>query len=284
MKKGLITCGAVLAGGYLYSIMPSLRTHSDMGKLKTYRYAHRGLHDNASDAPENSLRAFAKAADAGYGIELDVQLSKDDIPVIMHDFVLGRIARDEYGNAPEGKVRDYTFEELQKFFLLDSDQRIPSFAQVLELVNGRVPLIVEYKTEEKEMTVCEKGNELLKDYRGLYCVESFNPMAVNWYRIHRPDIIRGQLSDAYTQDPNYQGALYAALEYLMLNWKTKPDFIAFNRKHEENLSRKLCRKLFHNTAVGWTIKDEDQLIEAKQLYDIVIFDSFVPKQGPRVSL
>ena len=107
----LLICLAVFTVLYLLMIMPRMTGKPDTVPFKEWLYAHRGLHDNASDAPENSMRAFQKAVDAGYGIELDIQMTKDHVPVVFHDFTLKRIC------GAEGKVSDYTYEELQQFRL-----------------------------------------------------------------------------------------------------------------------------------------------------------------------
>ena len=262
----------VLAALYFLMIMPRMTGKPDTAPFKEWLYAHRGLHDNASDAPENSMRAFAKAVDAGFGIELDIQMSKDGVPVVFHDFTLKRIC------GASGKVIDYTFEELQQFSLCGTDQRIPRFEDVLKLVDGRVPLIVEFKIELADLSICPAADQLLSNYKGMYCMESFNPLGVLWYRRHRKSIVRGQLSDAFLKEGEYTGALYFLLQNLLFNWLGKPDFVAYNHKYPNILSRKLCRGLYHNTAAAWTIKSQEQLEAAKEHFDIFIFDSFIPER------
>ena len=199
MKKILIP--ACIAGTYLFLIMPSLRKHKNIETLKKYKYAHRGLFDNAKGIPENSLAAFAGAVNKGYGMELDVQLSRDGVPFIMHDFTLARMARDGEGRCVEGKGCEYTFEELRAFHLLDTEEKIPSLQEVLDLVRGRVPLIIELKIENADlkMPVCTETMKLLDAYDGLYCIESFNPLGLLWFRLHRPDVMRGQLADCFVK-------------------------------------------------------------------------------------
>ena len=107
---------AVLAVFYFLAIMPRLGRKKEKEKLLNVHYAHRGLHDNSGDAPENSMAAFQKAVKAGYGIELDVQLTKDKVPVVFHDFTLERVC------GKEGKVYDYTWEELKEFKLFESGE------------------------------------------------------------------------------------------------------------------------------------------------------------------
>lgn len=261
---------------YLLMIMPRMLHKPDSSKYREWLYAHRGLHDNAGDAPENSLLAFRKAVDAGYGIELDIQLSKDCVPVVFHDYTLKRIC------GKEGKVCDYTYAELREFRLCDSEQYIPTFAEVLQLVDGKVPLIVEFKIEKTDLSLCPIADRMLRDYHGPYVMESFNPLGVRWYRKHHPEIIRGQLASAFKVEDGLRGPLYFALCHLLFNRLTRPDFVAFNHKHPKKLSRRLCHGMYHNLAAAWTIKSEEEMARARENFDIMIFDSFVPQEGGHI--
>ncbi len=259
---------------YLLAIMPRMTGRPDKSIFKNRYFAHRGLHDNETDAPENSLPAFAKAVEAGFGMELDVQTTKDGIPVVFHDFTLRRVC-----DAP-GKIGDYTLAELKQFRLLNTQQQIPTFAEVLKLVDGRAPLIIELKEEATDLSVCPAVEALLKDYKGQYCIESFNPLILFWYRRHHSKIMRGQLSDNYFQYPEYRNWREAGLiflEYLITNFITKPDFIAYNHDYQANLSRKICHGLYRNPAAAWTIRSQEELEKAKGHFDVFIFDSFVPR-------
>jgi glycerophosphoryl diester phosphodiesterase len=284
---------AVLAVIYLLLIMPRMIGRPDRKPHLDVLYAHRGLHDNAGNAPENTLAAFEKAVMAGYGIECDVQLTKDGVPVVFHDFTLARCARYPEGEIPQdavrnddgsfgvaGKVIDYTFEELQKFHILNSNEKIPTFDDFLKLVNGKVPLIIELKIELKDLSVCPKVDELLEGYKGVYCIESFNPLGLYWYRKHRPQVMRGQLSDEFHKDKpqEFKGPLYFILTNLFFNFLTKPDFIAYNHKYSQNISLRLCRHLFGSVTAAWTIKSQEQLEAANKRFDIIIFDSFIPSR------
>lgn len=275
LVKVLICCAVVLAVLYLLMIMPRMLRRADDKPFRGVLYAHRGLHDNASQAPENSMAAFQKAVEGGYGIELDVQLTKDKVPVVFHDYTLKRVC------GAEGKVCEYTFEELQKFNLCQSEEKIPRFEDVLAMIDGKVPLIIEYKVEATDPSVCALADQILRAYDGLYCIESFNPLALLWYRRNHPQIMRGQLSDGFWKRGELKGVLYMILENLLLNFLAKPDFVAYNHKEERNLSRRLCRSLYRNTAVAWTIKNEEELAAARRNFDMFIFDSFVPKGGSR---
>ena len=160
------------AAAYLFAIRPEKRHTANA--MKGIYYAHRGLHSMEAHAPENSLAAFRRAVHAGYGIELDVQLTKDDVPVVFHDFTLQRVC------AAAGKIRDFTLEELKQFRLDGTKEAIPTLAEVLQLVDGQVPLLVEMKCEDLGVHVCEKADGILKNYRGNYVMESFNPFALLW--------------------------------------------------------------------------------------------------------
>ncbi|MBO7703308.1 MAG: hypothetical protein J6S26_02590 [Solobacterium sp.] len=270
---------AALAGGtYLYMIAPSFRK----AWLKEYRntwFAHRGLYDNQAGIPENSRKAFQRAIDHGYGMEMDVELSKDGVPVVFHDFTLERMARDERNDPVYGKVSDYPYEKLKTFHLLDTEETIPSFEQFLDLVNGQVPLIVELKAETgpEAIALCRKADELLQNYHGKYVVESFHPAVVQWYRNHRPKIIRGQLSEQFTKDPSQRKLKFFCMENLLLNFAARPDFIAYNSKHQRNLSRRIARRLYGAPSVAWTIQSRKELEAMKGYYDLFIFEGFAPE-------
>lgn len=270
-----VWCILILTALYFLMIMPRMVQRPDTAPLKKVLYAHRGLHDNASEAPENSMPAFRRAVEEGYGIELDIQLSKDKIPVVFHDFTLKRVC------GAEGKVCDYTCEELQQFRLCGTEERIPKFEDVLRMVSGRVPLIVELKIELLDTSLCPAADKLLREYKGIYCIESFNPLGVLWYRRNRREVVRGQLSDAFLKKKEFQGVLYFVLQNLLVNFLTKPDFVAYNCKYPHMLSRVLCRRLYGCMAAAWTVKSGEELDNVRNQFDIFIFDSFVPAAGER---
>ena len=220
---------------YLLAIMPRMGHGKNRDPFMDVYYAHRGLHDNEGEAPENSLAAFRKAVEAGYGIEMDVQLTKDKVPVVFHDFTLKRAC------GKEGKVCDYTWKELKDIGLFGSRQTIPKFEDVLSVVLGKVPLIIELKVEWTELDVCGVVDAVLREYQGPYCIESFNPMVLLWYRRYHNDVMRGQLADGFIKTGEFKGLLYVFLQNLLLNGATKPDFIAYNHKYENNISRKIGR-------------------------------------------
>lgn len=259
----------ILLSAYLFLIMPRI-TPRPMYEFKNRYYAHRGLHDNTSDAPENSMKAFQLAVEKGYGIELDVRLTKDEKVVVFHDNDLKRIC------GVDADVNSKTYEELQELTLLKSGDKIPLFRDVLKEVDGRVPLVVEIKMVDNGTRVCELANEILKEYKGLYCIESFNPHAVKWYRRHRPDICRGQLSANFSIPGHPESGEQKLIHYLLTNVMARPDFIAYSHKSADNLSRNLCR-LFGAVSVAWTIRSQEQLDKNRKKFDVFIFENFIPR-------
>lgn len=257
---------------YLLMIMPRMKNRPDMTPFQGWLYAHRGLHDNSSEAPENSLAAFREAVDAGFGMELDIQLTKDGQVVVFHDDTLKRVC------GIEGKISDYTYEQLQEFTLCKSEERIPLFTQVLKLVDGKVPLIVEFKgNDSTNLDLCPVADDILQKYSGVYCMESFNPLMVAWYRKNRPEVVRGQLSERFFSNGK-KHVLHFVLQNLLLNFYAKPDFIAYKWSDYKNISRRLCRFLFGITAVAWTIQSKEALKSSKKHFDLFIFDSFLPEK------
>lgn len=265
--KGLITAAGA-AGAYLFAVSPRLFGRPE--RMPKVYYAHRGLHDNGSDAPENTLAAFAKAAEAGYGMELDVQLTRDGQAVVAHDFDLDRIC------GVAGAIDSFTYEELQQFPVYGSSQRIPLFSDVLSLVAGRVPLIVELKYKEGSR-ICEKAQALLDAYDGRYCVESFHPAVLLWYKKNRPSVCRGQLSMNYQKNGGAWDPARLAATHLLENFMTRPDFIAYDWHSMRALSKNICRKLYGCPSVAWTVESQAELEECRRYFDYFIFEGFIPE-------
>ncbi len=256
---------------YLFCIMPNIASKKDKRSpdcLEKRYYAHRGFHDNSGDAPENSRLSFERAAQKGYGIELDVQLSLDNEVVVFHDDTLKRIC------GTNQKVSSLSKQELSQHKLLGSDECIPTLSDVLKCVDGRVPLLVELKPYGDLDKLCCAVNKILSDYDGDYIIESFHPNIIRWYRVHRPDISRGQLSGVFK---GYHDIKLKMLKYLLTNINARPDFIAYESLGKNNISLLLCRNLFRACAVTWTIRSQKELNECKNHFDVFIFEGFEPK-------
>ena len=257
---------------WLFSAMPRRRRTEGEYYAKTL-YAHRGLHGNG--IPENSLPAFRLAVEKGYGIELDVQVSRDGTVMVFHDGTLCRMC----GDGVAGGICDYTEDELSAFRLADTDEKIPTFAEVLSLVDGRVPLCIEIKNDGDGIRTTEKALEMLADYKGPYCIESFNPLIIRYVRKHAPNVVRGVLSQKFWAHKNYRSFLYFMLGILSLNFLARPDFIAFNGHHYASLPLRFAR-LCGAYTLAWTVASaEDEHIVREKGFDSVIFEGYLPERG-----
>lgn len=233
-------------------------------------YAHRGLHDNDDGVPENSLAAFAAAAKAGYGVELDVQLTADRQVVVFHDNDLKRMC------GIEKRVDELTYAQLREYSLLSSDQHIPLLSDVLEVLDG-VTLLCEFKAMRSytDTSLCTATLPLLDNYKGNVCIESFNPFMVRWFRKHAPHYIRGILAKKFTKEETTP-VLRFILSSLLANFLCRPDFIAYQHTDYKHPILRLCR-IFRPMTVAWTVTSPSETTVAKQHFDTVIFEGFAPK-------
>jgi len=235
--------------------------------------AHRGLHDNATDHPENTLAAFELAAQAGFGIELDIRLTADDQLVVFHDEDLARLC-----GVPKS-ARELSAAELSQLRVLGTDQGVPLFSQVLSLVAGRVPLVVEVKPEIDDLLTCRLADEMLRDYEGAYCIESFDPRVLAWYRRHNPAVARGQLSEDIAQDTGSGVRLLdALLAKMVFNIVTWPDFIAFNIRDAASPALHWWRRILRCPLAAWTVRSQSQLDHARHTFSAYIFEGFTPDE------
>lgn len=259
----LIIAAVCIVIGFM--AMPGEASASQRAPFWGVNHAHRGLHSRDKSIPENSLAAFAAAVDAGYGIELDIQLTKDEEVVVFHDDTLKRVC------GVEGRLDKYTFEELSKFYLHDTEQQIPHLLEVLNLVNGRVPLIIELKTGRKNKLLCQKAWRILRQYDGDICVESFDPRIVRWFKKYVPGLMRGQLA-ARPASLNSGLAGYL-VGWGFANFVGRPNFIAYQKGPRPPLIWFAHRFAM---SVVWTITPDDDTEAAEDKYDAVIFEHYEP--------
>ncbi len=264
----------ILAGLVLLYLLAlhGRRNHPEYSSLNGWDYAHRGLHDE--QMPENSMPAFRAALFQGYGIELDLHLMKDGELAVIHDSSLKRVC------GVDVKIEDLTTKDLENYRLLGTDEKIPTFKEVLDLFDGRAPMIVELKTADGNYrNLCRKTCRMLSGYKGTYCIESFDPMCILWLRKNRPDIIRGQLSSDFRKEKNKKFKLrYAVMTNLLTNFLTKPDFVAYRFEHRKNLSCTLARKLWRVHGVSWTIRCQEDYDQAISEGWLAIFEKFIPNK------
>lgn len=254
---------------YLFLIRPRFR-RADGSAFLGVCFAHRGLYDPEAGIPENSLPAFRRAAEAGYGIELDVRLSGDGVPIVFHDANLSRMC------AIDQRAGALSWQKLREYPLAGTQERIPTLAEVLQLVDGRVPLLVEIKMERMDLRTPRRIDALLREYPGAYCVESFHPLALWWYRRHRPDVFRGQLSTHFNAENRSLSPFQFLLGKMVLNVFSRPDFISYNWRFRKDASLFLCRRLFGAGAAGWVIRSPQELKACRHDFQMYIFEDFLP--------
>lgn len=260
----------ILAAIYLLLLMPRC-SHPGWEKLSGVRYAHRGLHDKENGIPENSLAAFRRAVEHGYGAELDVHLLKDGSLAVFHDSTLKRIC------GAEGIIEDLTAEDLGKYHLSGTEETIPLFTDVLALFAGKTPLIIELKVvNNNAAALTDAVMAVLKDWNGTYCIESFHPGAVGHLKRHYPSVIRGQLSENFFRTNSISRGKAFLMTFLLTTGLTRPDFIAYAHQDRTNISLRLMRKLYGVHEVGWTIRDQAVMERLEQDDVIPIFENFIP--------
>ncbi len=257
---------------YMFLIAPSGRKEhtKEFFEKNGIFYAHRGLHGNG--VPENSLEAFRLACENKYGMELDLHVTSDDKLCVFHDSTLKRMC------GVEGKVEEKSVSELRELRLSGTEQYIPTFDEVLELVDGRYPLIVELKGENMNIRVCELAAEALDNYKGAYCIESFNPKYVAWFKKNRPEVIRGQLSAKMSGKGKKLNIKLRnfALRHMLLNFIARPDFLAYCINDKSIVSFRLSRAM-GGYPVGWTARTDADMQKAKGDFDAVIFENVEAK-------
>ncbi len=256
----------------IWTMLPNFGRRKACLEFAGWPYAHRGLWDMKQQIPENSLPAFARAVEHKYAIELDVHLTADRQLVVFHDNTLQRMCQRE------GQIEQMTYGELSHCALAGTDCRIPLLSEVLELVGGQVPLLIEMKFRNMDMSLCPILSDALKDYPGAYMIESFHPFGLKWFRKHRPEILRGQLSDRYDSSDPAPLPLKIMSTQLLLNCVSRPDFIAYNYKHYGSLGCVLNARLFKTPFWVWTVRSEKAYQTCKHKFNGIIFEKINPRQ------
>lgn len=246
------------------------RNHPGLKALQGWSYAHRGLHREG--VPENSMAAFKEALDAGYGIELDIHLTKDGDLAVIHDTSLKRTA------GADVKITDLTSAELSNYHLEGTEETIPLFHQVLDLYQGKAPLIIELKADDNQEALVDTAVAAMQGYRGAWCMESFDPRCVHVLKKKYPEVIRGQLSENhFAHNGNLSWLIKFLLTNNLLNFLTQPDFVAYNFD-DRNVTptTTVWKKLWKLQAVAWTIRTKEDYDTAVAEGWLPIFENFIP--------
>lgn len=228
--------------------------------------AHRGLHDK--NTPENSLAAFSKAIEKGFAIELDVQLLADETVVVFHDNSLSRMT----GN--DGYIKFLNKNDLKVLKLKGTKEYIPTFEEVLKLVDGRTPLLIEIKNTQKVGKLEQKIIDLLKNYNGEFAVQSFNPFSLQYFKNHAPNILRGQLSGSFKGE-KLAWFKKILLKRLAFNKNVShPNFISYEYTA---LPNRYVKKYKDIPLLAWTLRSKEEYLKVVKYCDNIIFENFVPE-------
>lgn len=270
-KIGLAALGA--AGAWCALLRPR-RNQPGWDKLAGARYAHRGLHNADEGVPENSMAAFRRAVEAGFGAELDVHLMADGNLAVVHDSDLIRVC------GRQANIEDLIADDLKDYPLMGTEETIPLLQDVLALFAGKTPLIIEVKVERGNANaLTDAVMAALKGWAGIYCVESFHPGVLLRLKERYPWVLRGQLSQNFLQGSEVHGLSLPArfaLTNLLTTAFTGPDFVAYKWQDRGNLSLRLMRALYDVHEVGWTVRDRETLDALEAEGVPAIFEGFLP--------
>ena len=237
-----------------------------MSWITTKPIAHRGLHNNK--IPENSLGAFKNAIEKGYATELDVHLSIDGEIIVFHDDNFLRMT------GFDGLVEATSSSKIDNLVLNGTKEKVPRFSEVLELVDAKVPILIEIKNKYQVGPLEKSLAALLKNYEGEYAIQSFNPYSLKWFRHNFPIAPRGQLSCDFKNETIdwYEKFI---LRNLLMNWISRPDFIAYdiNLLPHWAVTRLKNKRM---PILAWTIDSIDKQYKAKQYADNIIFEGILP--------
>ncbi|MCI9336821.1 MAG: glycerophosphodiester phosphodiesterase [Lachnospiraceae bacterium] len=268
----ILLAALIIAVLWCLMLLPR-RNHAGWKNLTGVRYAHRGLHDIEQNIPENSMSAFRRAVERGFGAELDVHLMADGQLAVVHDSDLARVC------GKSAVIETLTSGDLKDYPLKGSHETIPLLPEVLALFEKRTPLIIELKVENgNAAALTDAVMALLQGWNGACCIESFHPAVLLHLKKHYPAVIRGQLSENFLRSNS--GALTwpvrAILTLLLTSFLTRPDFIAYNYIDRSCPSLRLMKRLYGVREAGWTIRSRETLEILERQGVMPIFEGFMP--------
>lgn len=259
---------AVILAIFLYLIFPAIKKHEGLKEFKNRNIAHRGFHNKEKGIPENSLSAFCEAIAQDFAIETDIHITADGEVVVFHDNTLERMCFADI------KTEDLTLSEIREYRLLGTDQRIPTLKEVLALVEGRVPLVIEFKCDKKSCdSLCSAANKILSEYKGVYVIKSFYPPVVAWYKKNNNSVCRGILASVYENKTTF----WQNISPFLFNFATRPHFVSYNYKYKKRFMF-LLQKFLGAETFGWTFRNKEDLENCKKDFGSYIFEEFNPNE------
>lgn len=243
----------------------------DLTWLKHDLIAHRGLHQKDFSVVENSITAFKEAIQHGFSIECDINVLKDGTVVVFHDKNLKRLCGIDL------ELSNVTYEEIKDLTLKNSKDYIPTLKEVLELVNGKVNLLIELKPHGNIEQLAKNFMDIISGYPGKFAVFSFHPGVVSWFKKYHPNIVRGQITEYFKDDEKMKPLMKYLMKTLFFNRFTKPDFISYGIYDLPNKWADKAKKR-GITVISYAARSQEQLNFVRSHYDNVVFEYFIPKQ------
>ena len=272
----------------LFFIAPgNKRKCNDTSWLYKDYIAHRGVFNNEQGVVENTVSAFKKAIEKHYSIETDLHLTKDERIIVFHDGDFKRLCN------VDKKTSELTLKEIKELKLLNSDEKILEFSEFLTLIDGNTNLLLEFKSQstKRDEILCKKAMAILKDYKGLYAVQSFHPLIVKWFKKNYPIIARGQLFMVFNLKEEYKKAkgktinkILSVFVKFMYNYKltnvmARPVFITHNHK-DINFMAKVVH-LFVPMII-YTVDQDSDFVKYQNKVDNIIFEKIdIEKYGKK---
>ncbi len=243
----------------------------DLTWIKEELIAHRGLHTLDRTVPENTMLAFRRAMEAGYGIEFDINVLGDGNVVVFHDPNLKRLC------GIDKNLIDLTYEDIKDLTILDSKEKIPLLKDVLKLIDGKVPLLIELKPKVDTKKLFTSFLKIIDEYKGVFAVHSFHPQVIYWFKKYRPDIIRGQISEFFRDDKDMSCIVKYLMKTMLFNFITKPDFINYGIK---DLPNRYLDRFYKKgiVVISYASRSQDEFDMAKKYYDNSVFEFFIPEK------
>jgi glycerophosphoryl diester phosphodiesterase len=237
-------------------------------------FAHRGLHDLAGGVVENTAGAVRAAVAAGYGIEVDLRLAACGTVMVFHDAGLSRLT------IADGPMSARSRVELQAIPFRIGNDRMLSLAELLALVEGRVPMLLEIKAETPgDARIVGATIREMLGYRGPFAVMSFDPRLILAFRRTAPEIVRGLVAERFVDGREWPGLprwQRLRLRLLLDAFRTRPDFIAFDIDGLPDAGPLVARHLFGRPLLTWTVRTPEQRRRAARWADAIIFEGFRP--------
>ena len=236
--------------------------------LLNFPIAHRGFHSGDGECPENSIKAFESSVQKKFSIELDIHLLTDGKLAVFHDNNLKRMT------GIDKEISKCDSSMIQKLRLSGSDNQIPLLEDVLDVVNGKVPLLIELKNMRKVGEPEKALFDIMKNYNGNYAVQSFNPYSLHWFRDNAPNVVRGQLM-GYCRGENLAYNIRFLLKNFLFNKSSRFNFINYDIRWLPSLVIKRL-KMKGIPVIGWTARSIPEYQRAGKWCDNVVFEGFDP--------